>query len=142
VEAGPVVRAAGRASLDSYEQARQALREGRPVLIFPEGTFTPADGVRPFRLGAFQLAAEEGVPLQPIGIAGVRAILRAGHRLLRRGEVRVEVLPPVPPARRGDLRAVAVQRDAVRQAIAGACGEPLLQITSAAPAVPGATGPG
>jgi 1-acyl-sn-glycerol-3-phosphate acyltransferase len=103
------------------------------VLIFPEGTFGPAEGVRPFRLGAFQLAAEEGVPVQPIGIRGTRQVYRDGARLLRRGSVAIEVLAPLPPAPRDRLREVAAQRDAVRRAVAGACGEPLLQITSVAP---------
>ncbi|MBP6703734.1 MAG: AMP-binding protein, partial [Vicinamibacteria bacterium] len=35
----------------------EALNRGERVLVFPEGTFTHADGVRPFRLGAFRSAA-------------------------------------------------------------------------------------
>jgi 1-acyl-sn-glycerol-3-phosphate acyltransferase len=140
LEAVPVERTGGRASLDSYERTRQALRRGRQVLIFPEGTFGPAEGVRPFRLGAFRLAAEEGVPIQPIGIRGVRHVYREGRRLLCRGPVEIVALAPVAPAPRDSLRQMAAQRDAVRQAVAQACGEPLLQIASVAPLGSGAAG--
>src|SRR5579884_1253351 len=37
-----------------------ALQQGHSVLIFPEGTFSRIRGIRPFRLGAFKVAAETG----------------------------------------------------------------------------------
>jgi fatty-acyl-CoA synthase len=37
------------------DQIEQALRDGLSTVVFPEGTFTPAPGVRPFQLGAFKL---------------------------------------------------------------------------------------
>jgi 1-acyl-sn-glycerol-3-phosphate acyltransferase len=132
LEAVPVERGAGRAPLEAYEKAREALREGRALLVFPEGTFGRSAGIRPFRLGAFQLAAEEGVAVQPIGMSGPRQVFPDGSRMLRRASVTVEVLSPLEPALRGNLRAIGQQRDTAREQVSAACGEPLLQITSVA----------
>jgi 1-acyl-sn-glycerol-3-phosphate acyltransferase len=71
---GPLLRAcdhieAGEGGLFAgavvAEQALRRLRAGTPVLIFPEGTRSPASGVGELRLGAFQIAARSGVPIVP-----------------------------------------------------------------------------
>lgn len=51
------------------EQARQTLKTGRSVTIFPEGLISPAGGgFNPPRSGAARLALSSGVPVVPIGI--------------------------------------------------------------------------
>jgi 1-acyl-sn-glycerol-3-phosphate acyltransferase len=51
------------------EQARQTLKAGRSVTIFPEGLISPAGGgFNPPRSGAARLALSSGVPVIPIGI--------------------------------------------------------------------------
>jgi 1-acyl-sn-glycerol-3-phosphate acyltransferase len=45
-----------------------ALREGLPVLVFPEGSRTPASGIRRFRRGAIAAACRAGVPILPLYI--------------------------------------------------------------------------
>ncbi len=42
------------------------LRRGFPVLVFPEGTRSPAAGFRRFRRGAVEAACRAGVPVVPI----------------------------------------------------------------------------
>jgi len=42
------------------------LREGYSVLIFPEGTRSPAGAMHAFRRGAFELAARSGASVQPV----------------------------------------------------------------------------
>lgn len=56
-----------------------APRAGRALVLFPEGTFTPSPGVMPFRMGAFVVAVNAGVPVVPVGICGTRSILRDGQ---------------------------------------------------------------
>jgi 1-acyl-sn-glycerol-3-phosphate acyltransferase len=50
--------------------ARQSLREGRPLILFPEGTIGPKPGeeLQPFMDGAFQLAIATGVPIIPVSL--------------------------------------------------------------------------
>jgi 1-acyl-sn-glycerol-3-phosphate acyltransferase len=51
------------------EQARQTIKAGRSVTIFPEGLISPAGGgFNPPRSGAARLALSSGVPVIPIGI--------------------------------------------------------------------------
>ncbi len=128
----PIERAAGRSSLASYSKAAEQLDKGKLVHIFPEGTFTEATGVRPFRLGAFRLAAEKGLPVVPIALRGARQVYRADWSRMRWGRVEVEVLPSLPALENPSLRDVARQRDTARKLLAEASHEPLLEITSAA----------
>lgn len=52
------------------EQARQTLKSGRSVTIFPEGLISPAGGgFNPPRSGVARLALSSGVPVIPIGIS-------------------------------------------------------------------------
>ncbi len=129
-------RSDGAAFVDSYAKATAAADAGDLLHFFPEGTFTRAAGVRPFRLGAFQLAAEKGLPVVPVALRGARAVLPDKSLRLRRATVEVEVLPVLEPTAEADLRAVAGLRNRAREVLARASGEPLLDISSAA--LPGA----
>jgi 1-acyl-sn-glycerol-3-phosphate acyltransferase len=52
------------------EQARQSLKKGRSVTIFPEGLISPAGGgFNPPRSGVARLALSSNVPVIPIGIS-------------------------------------------------------------------------
>jgi 1-acyl-sn-glycerol-3-phosphate acyltransferase len=46
-----------------------AVRAGRAVMIFPEGTTFTGDEVRPFKAGAFQTAQRTGAEVVPVGLA-------------------------------------------------------------------------
>lgn len=50
--------------------ARQSLQQGRPLILFPEGTIGPKPGeeLQPFMDGAFQLAIATGVPIIPVSL--------------------------------------------------------------------------
>jgi 1-acyl-sn-glycerol-3-phosphate acyltransferase len=138
----PVERVETRGRLAAYVAAREALAAGRRVHFFPESTFTPATGVRPFRLGAFRLAVEQGVPVVPVALVGTRRALRDGRLLLRPARLEVRVLEPLPPPGADDgFRALLDLREEARRRLAEAAGEPLLDIASAAlpPGTPGAS---
>lgn len=53
---------------DTRTAIRKALLEGAPVLIYPEGTTSTAHLTLPFRVSAFQVAAELRVPVVTIAI--------------------------------------------------------------------------
>ena len=53
---------------DTRLAIRQALKDGSPVLIYPEGGTTDGLQTRPFRVGTFNIAAEEGIAVVPITI--------------------------------------------------------------------------
>ena len=116
---------------DAGEVAR-ALEAGRSVLFFPEGTFSAAAGLRPFRLGAFKLAVDAGVSVVPLALRGTRHVLRAGRRVPRPGPVGLWVGAPIAPAGDG-WRSVVALRDRVADAVAAHCGEPRLDLVAAGP---------
>ena len=104
-------------------QLTEAVRSGRDLVFFPEGTFTRQPGLQPFRMGAFLAAAQAGVPIVPVAIQGTRQMLRAGSWRPQRGVLAVIIEPPQPPD--GDDWAAAVRlRDRARAAILRQCGEP------------------
>jgi len=47
-------------------QALERLQDDMPVLVFPEGTRSPLDGLHPFKRGAFEIACRADVPLFPL----------------------------------------------------------------------------
>jgi acyl carrier protein len=108
----------GVADLQRLGQASMAA----PLLFFAEGTFTPREGLRPFRLGAFQLAVENGLPVIPVALSGTRQVLRDQTWLPRRGRVRIVVGEPIVAEGTGWSAALQL-RDATRAVILRECGE-------------------
>lgn len=93
-----------------------------PLLFFAEGTFGREPGLRPFHLGAFQVAAAARVPVVPVALAGTREVLRDGSWLPRRGRIAITVCPPLQPEGEG-WHGVLALRDRARAAILEYCGE-------------------
>jgi fatty-acyl-CoA synthase len=93
----------------------KTLRAGRRVLLFPEGTFSFDDGLRPFHAGAFKSAVAAGVPVVPIALAGVARVWSQHARFPRAGRVDVWVGDPLDaPAGDDDARAEALRSEAQR----------------------------
>jgi 1-acyl-sn-glycerol-3-phosphate acyltransferase len=67
------------------------LAKGWSVVIFPEGTRSSDGFVRPFQLGAAQLAVECQVPVIPVGILGTYAAMPRGSYWPVPGRPRVSV---------------------------------------------------
>jgi 1-acyl-sn-glycerol-3-phosphate acyltransferase len=111
------------AGVRDAERVTRAVQDGAAMVFFPEGTFTRAPGLRPFRLGAFTAAVQAGAPVIPVAIQGTRSVLPAGHWLPRRAPIRVTFTPPLRP-QGGDWRAALQLRDAARAQILRHCGEP------------------
>jgi 1-acyl-sn-glycerol-3-phosphate acyltransferase len=100
---------------------RAHLARGAPVLLFPEGTRSPDGRLRPFRDGAFRLAAEAGVPIIPVVVTGTRdALPKNGLMLRQRMRAEVRVLEPLRPE---DLGGVDALREAAHAAISAALPE-------------------
>ncbi|HUN53523.1 MAG TPA: lysophospholipid acyltransferase family protein [Smithella sp.] len=51
------------------------LREGSSIFMFPEGTRSPDGEVKNFKLGAFEMALKEKVPILPIVVSGTNKAL-------------------------------------------------------------------
>jgi len=110
-------------SAEHADELVAAAKRGVSLLLFPEGTFRHQAGLLPFRTGAFQVAAQAGIPVVPVGLRGVRYLLREGTWYLRRSTVTVSIGEPLMPD--GSDWAAAVRlRDRARAEILRRCGEP------------------
>jgi 1-acyl-sn-glycerol-3-phosphate acyltransferase len=79
----------------SLDRAAARIRGGTSVVVFPEGTRSPDETVRRFKRGSFALAIEAGVPVVPVSLVGVKAVVPRGLPSLRPGLVRVALHPSV-----------------------------------------------
>ena len=104
----------------------EAAKRGVSLIVFPEGTLVRHTGLMPFRAGAFQAAAQAGVPVVPAALRGVRSVLRDGTWYPRRAPISVTFGSPIAPEG-GDWNATLKLRDAVRSEILKHCGEPDLE---------------
>ena len=115
-------------------------RAGSSLIVFPEGTFRRMPGLLPFRMGAFIIAAQAGIPVVPVTIRGTRSILREGQWLFHRGAISVTVSAPIEPAGTDWTAAIGL-RDATRAEILRLCGEPDLGEETGLPQKQGAGKP-
>lgn len=121
-----VERFAAHESVQDARRLEVALGAGRGLVFFPEGTFTRVSGLQPFRMGAFVVAANTGIPVVPVAICGTRSILRDGQWCPRRGAITITFGAPLLPGRDvlDAFAAAVVLRDDARAHILRHCGEP------------------
>lgn len=109
------------------EKIADVLASGRSVIIFPEGTFSYATGIRPFKLGAFKIATATGRTISPVAIRGARKILRADSFLIKPAAVTVTIGEPLEP-QGTDWDEIVRLREAARLEIAKHSGEQTIDL--------------
>ena len=88
----------------------QAVRDGKAVVVYPEGTITRDPDLWPMtgRSGAARIALQTGCPVIPVGQWGAQEVMYGERkhfpRLLPRTTLRFRAGPPVPL---DDLRALS-----------------------------------
>jgi len=92
----PLDRSDGRQALKSMERAAALIRQGRSVVIFPEGTRTSDGNLLPFKKGGFLLAGKAGVPIVPVTISGSRQVNPPNQIELYSGTITVRFGAPIP----------------------------------------------
>lgn len=92
----PVQR--GAADRDALKRALEVLNAGEPLVVFPEGTRGFGSEVPQIREGAAYLALKAGVPIIPVGMAGVERAMPRGSIWIRPARVVVSVGKPIMTA--------------------------------------------
>ena len=82
----------------AIRRALRILRQGEPLVIFPEGGRSRDGSLQPFRPGAFRIALATGVPVVPVTIAGAFEAWPAGRRLPRPGRITITYHAPLDGA--------------------------------------------
>jgi len=89
------------ALLDRMRQGvQEALDQRGALLFFPEGTRTKDGAIGRFHLGAFRMAVEFKLPIQPVVIDGLHRVLPSGSLIVQtkgRYPVRVRYLDSIEP---------------------------------------------
>lgn len=101
---GPLFTAAGAVFIDRGDREKaieglrpavEALRQGRSLMIAPEGTRSATPRLGPFKKGAFHIAMQAGVPIVPVVFRNVLDALPKHGLIVRPAVVEAVVLPPV-----------------------------------------------
>lgn len=79
----PMDRSGGEASLRSLDAGLEALREGRLLGIYPEGTRSPDGRLHRGKIGVAKLALASGAPVVPIAMIGTDQAQPIGRTLPR-----------------------------------------------------------
>jgi 1-acyl-sn-glycerol-3-phosphate acyltransferase len=87
----PVDRTRGHRARASLEPATEALRRGRRILVFPEGTRSRTGRTGAFKTGAFRLALATGAPIVPVALIGTDRLFPPQSKILHPGEVELVV---------------------------------------------------
>ena len=106
----PVDRGKGAAAIEAMtERARRAVREGRQIIIFPEGTRRPPLAPPAYRHGIMRLYRDLDVPVLPVALnSGLFWPRRSFTH--RRGKIVGECLKPIPPGRDPESFAAELQQ--------------------------------
>ena len=101
---GKAMRVAGYIPLDRksresranvLELCRKRLQEGTSMFFYPEGTRSKDGRIKTFHMGAFQLATEEKITLQPVVLLGTKTLFIKGGGIPGVARVKLKVLDPI-----------------------------------------------
>ena len=92
----PIDRRDRAQSVQAIALAAERIREGRSLIVFPEGTRSRDGALQPFKKGAFVLAIAAQAPVVPVAIIGTQQSMRRGSRLIWPADVRVCFGEPIP----------------------------------------------
>lgn len=92
----PVDRGNGKALAETIALSKSFLaRSGGGLIVFPEGSRSRTEGIRPFKRGAAILAEQLGVPVVPAFVDGTGRAMPKGVLLPRPARLTVAFGPPV-----------------------------------------------
>lgn len=101
---GPIAidRSSGKESMTQIlEGAQRVKNEGRPMVIFPQGTRVGVDvttAEKPYRIGVARMQEATGLPIVPLALN--TGVFWPKHKWRKqRGTVIFEFLPPIAPGR-------------------------------------------
>jgi len=79
----------------TYRRALGLLKEGKILVLFPEGTRSRKRNLGPLREGTARIAVRTKVPLIPVIIRGTDKALPRGKKLIRLAKIKVRIGKPL-----------------------------------------------
>jgi 1-acyl-sn-glycerol-3-phosphate acyltransferase len=112
----PIDRKNIHSSIKSMKITEKALKNGKSIIILPEGHRTLDGNLRPFKRLPFHLAKQAGVPVIPIGLSGLFQLKNKGSWLIRPRPVKITFGRPIPPEKIQTLSTEEL-RDTIRKKV-------------------------
>jgi len=82
----------------SIQKMAEVVKQGKKILIFPEGTRTLSGELGKFKKTYAILSTELKIPIVPVAISGAYAAMSSGARKIKKGEkISIEFLPAIYP---------------------------------------------
>jgi len=93
----------------SLKKASEKIRQGKSVVMYPEGTRSTTGEVGSFKKGAFHLAHQAGVKIVPVSIKGTYQVWSKNAKKITPGDVVVSIGKPIDSAQyaEGNLKELA-----------------------------------
>ncbi|MEZ4302106.1 MAG: lysophospholipid acyltransferase family protein [Polyangiaceae bacterium] len=96
----PVDRKSGsRAAAEVVRKFEEVLKQGKPLLVFPEGTRSEDGIVRAFKNGGFYASHRTMTPVVPVALEGTYRLMKKGNLDTGHGRVPVKVGKPIYPTK-------------------------------------------
>lgn len=113
--------------LHTVRQAVSTLKNGKSVVIFPEGTRSATGHLNRFKKGAFTIAAMLKLPVVPVTIEGPYKVLPKGSVLLHPHRMKLTIHKPIPAVTKEEGNEAGVDRllHESQKTIAISLGEPI-----------------
>ena len=93
-----IERENARASMRSLAVAATMLKNGMPLVVFPEGGRSTDGVILPFLGGTFYVAIRAGIPIVPVAVTGTLQALPMNHYIIKPYPFRVIVGEPISTA--------------------------------------------
>lgn len=84
------------ARVKTIEQAKNRIKDGVSMMMFPEGSRTETGKMSRFKRGAFQLAIDMKLPIVPLTINGAYDVLPVHGRQIHPGKLELVIHEPIP----------------------------------------------
>jgi 1-acyl-sn-glycerol-3-phosphate acyltransferase len=84
-----------RANLRSLQRGVETIKQGMPLVVFPEGGRSPDGEIKAFLSGAFYMAIKAGVPVVPVAIVGTYEVLKMNTFVIHPGPLQLVLGKPI-----------------------------------------------
>lgn len=106
----------------TIEQAKDTLRHGMSLVVFPEGSRTLDGKMHRFKKGAYQLAYDINLPVVPLTIEGPYKVLKRGTKVMSPHKMILTIHKPIPLESRDESEVMRLLKES-REVIAASLGE-------------------
>lgn len=92
----PINRTNVRESLKSFEIAKERIKNGTSIIIYPEGTRSKTGILLPFKKIPFKFAKEANVDIVTIGYVGIEKVSPQESIWIKPTRIKINIAAPIP----------------------------------------------